>query len=357
MIATENPPLAAEIPPLGTPDAPSGEAVVSTPAADEQGDGSLAAHEASVTRADPEHGDDTRDEGGRFKSRRRAASQQADADDVPVINELTKRLKTIEETHGKDIARKPGESERVYQLRRRAELLERITAAPAAQPAQTPAPVSQQVPRQQGTALPQSFPTYEQFLGIEGNAEATYEDYVDARADWRFARGRAAERAQEAQERESRTVAERIAAHQSRLTTAKTKYPDWDAVVTTDLPVTRVIADAVLASESSTDVQYYLGSHRDVLAALVSESQDYSPSAVAAMRRYLDSLVAASQRTSPSQRASAGSTGAATTTLPPPAPRPPTPVRTSATTPTDDPPGDDSQSLAAHEKAYGRARR
>ena len=125
-------PQAADPTPL-EPSVPTGEV------SEQPADDSLAAHEAAhgpESASDPDATDEARNERGQFKPKRRAQSQRADADDVPAINELTKRLKTIEETHGKDIARKPGESERVYGLRRRAELLERLStpAAPVAPP-------------------------------------------------------------------------------------------------------------------------------------------------------------------------------------------------------------------------------
>ncbi len=339
---------AVETVPEGTPSAPGGEtAPVSAPA-----DDSLAAHEAahSPLRDAPERDEET----GKFapKGRRRAQSQQADADDVPAINEQTKRLKALEEAHGKDIVRKPGESERVYNLRRRADLIERGYTRPEPQAA---APTPQPAPRP-SQPLAQSFPAYEAFVAMPGYENATYEDYTDARADWRFAIRREQERQQDAAERQQREFSEKATTHQQRVTAAKKTYADWDSVVSNDLPISRVVHDAVLGSQSSADVQYYLGQHRDMLAQLNAESQDYSPSAVAAMRRYLDSLVAAPQRTSPSSRAAAGTTGSALALAPPPAPRPPNPVRTGAVI-ADDPPDDSSQSLAAHEKHFGRSRR
>lgn len=332
--------------------------------------GALAEHEAAYSPvADVPASDEGRDEQtGRFqKPRRRAASQQADADDVPAINELTKRLKTAEEAAGKDITRKDGESERVFTLRRRAEIAERLAAPPkpAAEPAKPAAPAVSDAPIAPSRPLtgpsfqqptPQAFPSYEAFVALEGLANATYEDYTDARADWRYTLQRTQERQQDAAQSAQRDFQTKATAHQQRVTAAKATYPDWDQVVTAELPISAVLRDAVLACAQSADVQYYLGQHRDDLAALVAESQDYSPSAVSAMRRYLDTLVAP-QRSSPPTRAAAGSTGSALALAPPPAPRPPNPVRTGAVTPADDAPGDDNQSLAAHEQHFGRRRR
>lgn len=213
-------PQAAETTPLGTLIAPDGDgAPVPAPAGDE--DGSLAAHEAAHGRAPVS--DDTRAPDGRFK-RRRAASQQAEPDDVPLIHEYTKRLKAAEETAGKDIARKPGESERVYTLRRRAELAERLAAPPKAveppAPALQPAPVALQA-RQ---PLPATFPAYEAFIAIAGNEGVDYDTYRDIREDWAYQRRRELERQQETAAREAQTAAERAAAHLARL-------PDRKSVV------------------------------------------------------------------------------------------------------------------------------
>lgn len=364
----EQTPTPDETPTVALPSADASPA-----ASDEYQDGSLDAHEQafSPTRETetPEPVKD-RDTAGRFQKqpRRRAASQQATPDDVPTINALTARLKAIEETHGKDIARQDGESDRVYGLRRRAELLERLTkpAPPVVTPpvAATPVapvqqPVSQQPSVPQARPAAPTFPTWDQWRAMEGNADKDYDDYRDDREEFRYQVRRAIERDEEQQ----RTTAERrqtqATAHQQRVAEARAKYADWDAVVTPTLPISRVIFDAVLASDKSADVQYWLGQHRDELAALVSESQEYSSSAVTAMRRYLDARVAAEQRPSPiPARVAAGSTGSAPVRVEKPVPPPPNPVRTGAMTTTDEaPPADDSMSLAAHESFYGKRRR
>lgn len=313
--------------------------VIEAPAAESE---SLSDHEAQfgpgVERelaSDEAPEPQERDRRGQYKSR----GSRATAEDVPRIQKLTRDNSTL-----------------------KAEL-DALKAeqkhTPAAAPAETPAPEAGTAPPRptvqpplqrpaSQASIPQQFPTYEQFVAMDGQQDATYEDYVDARADWRYAIRRAAEKQQEAAEREQQAITERVAAHQKRLKDAKTKYPDWDQVVTTDIPLSKVVHDAVLASEHSTDIQYWLGTHRDDCAALVNESQEFSPSAVAAMRRYLDTLVA-----QPPARNVAAVTGSALALVPPPAPRPPNPVRTSAQAPADQPPGDED-SLAAHEKFYGR---
>jgi hypothetical protein len=322
-----------------------------------------------ATTADPD--DDAtneRDERGQFKTRHRAASQRADANDVPLIAEQTKRIRDAEARLGADIARKEGESERVYTLRRRAELLERQSTAPQATaaaptPTATPQPAQRPVSQPAQRVAP-TFPDYAQAIEIPGYEALTYEQWGEQRTRWLYALLRQderdadeARRAQDAQESQARDIAERTAAHVQRLAAAKTKYPDWDAVVTNSpVKISGVMQHAMLKSDKSDDIQYFLGKNPTIAAELNAESLDYHASAVAPMRRYLDSLVAG-QRSTPPSRTAAGPTGAALALVQPPAPRPPTPVRTGTIAAPDTPPGDDDMSLSAHEKHYAPRRR
>lgn len=308
---------------------------------------SLSDHEAqyggALTDAEPEPGApdtaDGRDQRGRYKSK----SSRATAEDVPRIQALTKEKHTL-------VAERDALKAERDALKSTAPAVTPPPQAGTAAPRVQPVPASSQAPQ----AIPQQFPTYEAFVAIPGYEQATYEDYVDARADWRFALRRAAEREQEAAEKAQRDFHEKASSHLQRVQAARTKYPDFDTVVNApDLPpITYVMRDAILASKQSEEIQYYLGTHRDALAELVAESQDYSQSAVASMRRYLETLITPS---TPARNVAA-TTGSALALVPPPAPRPPNPVRTGTQAQADAPPGDED-GLAAHEKHYGRKRR
>lgn len=355
-------------------------AAVSDPAPPPAADtGSLADHEAAFSPdasrvpASPDPDDDDPPESdrradGTFKPRHRAASQRADADDVPLISEHTRRIKEAEAKLGADIARKPGESDRVYNLRRRAELLERfasgsekpaaVSAVVPSQPA-APQPTAPPVLARRPDPVPQTFPSYEQFIAFEGNSEKTYEEYVDARADWRYAVRREQERAEEAAESALTTRTREIARYNAGVTAAKAKYANWDQVVTADAHVTPTLTAAILASEHGAEIAYYLGTHPDERVALNADTPDPAPtpSAVAALRRYLDSLVAGQRTPAPSSRTAAAPTGSAPAPVAPVAPRPPNPVRTGSIAAPETPPGDDSMSISEHEKHYGARRR
>ncbi len=354
-------PQAAETTPEGTASLPTSAetAPVSAPA---DGDGSLSAHEAAhgATAPETDEADEARNERGQFvKPKRRAASQQAAADDVPAIHAQTARLKALEETHGKDIARKDGESERVFQLRRRADLLERlnqVAAAPAAQ-ALPSDPRAPQLQTQTPQFQPQVFPEYEEVLQQPGYENLTFNQYLAAQAQFVYRQQREAEKQQEAAEKAASDYQSALTTHQQNLKTEMDATPDWATVVTPDLPWTRVLDEAVVSATHGAKALYYLGQHRDVLASLVAKSLDYSPAAVSTMRQLLDSFVAMQRPSSSSSLPAAGSTGAALKLAPPPAPKPPTPVRTGTVTDVDEPPGDESQSLSAHEKHFGRRHR
>ncbi len=339
-------------------------AAVEAPPADSSGEGSLSDHEASYSpeaRVEPAADDDApaddRAADGRFAKRHRAASQRADADDVPAISEHTKRIKEIEASLGADIARKDGESERVYNLRRRRELLERQSTAPVAAPTPTapPQPAPRQIP-QQSQAIQPSFPTSEQFF--TAYPDATWEDYTDARSDWRYELRAQQAREQAAAESAQRTAQERSAKYTAALPAVKQKYPDFDAVVTVPNPyASPTLTQAIMASAHGPDIAYLLAKDPELLAELNADTIEFHASAIAPMRRYLDSLVAGQRSPTPSTRTAAGPTGAALALAPPPAPRPPTPVRTGTIAVPDTPPTDDDMSLSAHERAFLPKRR
>jgi hypothetical protein len=339
---------------------------------------SLADHEATYSpdaQREPAADDDARDDTGRFKPRHRAASQRADADDVPLISEHTRRIKDVEAKLGADIARKDGESERVYNLRRRAELLERLATPPAA-PKTEPPPKAEPrtpppAPRPAAAALPETFPTWEEWATanpavIEKDPDKAWYVYQQAYSDWHYDRRRASERATEAREADERAYTTAVASYQEKTKAFVATHPDFDTVVAgNSVSLAMVRATLDVGPESA----YWLATHpedRDALTeeTLVDPKDPAFPSVVAGIRRYLRSVVASEQRSvstssspSPSTRTAAAPTGSALALAPPPAPRPPNPVRTGSIAAPDTPPPDDDMSIASHEKHYSPRRR
>ncbi len=316
---------------------------------DDGGEDSLSAHEAefSVGRqpvaADPEAepvaDSRERDETGKFvKPRHRARSQQASAEDVPRIQELTRKHREAEE--------------RATAAEQRAEAAER-RAAERREERREPEPTPEPVKRA-------AFPTYEDYVAIKGNESADWYAYQDARADWHYEQRRSAERETEARETAERTTRETETAYAAEVVKFRTEAPDYDTVMAKIGPrdVSLVVQRA--AMQVGPRAAYYLAQHLDELRELTADTLMTADmpgfaQAVAATKRYLARLVAPEQRSQPT-RAAAGSTGAARATTPPIAPKPPTLVRTGATRDAEDLPGDDS-SLADHEKAFGKRRR
>lgn len=277
--------------------------------------------------------DSARDDKGRFtKPRHRAQSQQASAEDVPRIRELTRRLRETEAQL--EEARRPRQS------------------APAAEsaPATPPAP------------KPAGFPSFEQWAAQPENKDKAFEDFIDARADYRYEQRRAAERAEEAQTAAARAQDTAVSAYLEQLPAVLKDYPDFNEIVNPaegPIQVSKVVERAVLLAGPRT--AYYLATHPDECDALSGDTvMDPTAAgfdaAVKATKRYLLSLVADGQRPSSPSRAAAASTGSALALVAPTTPRPPNPVRTGAMRDGEQPPSDEG-SLADHEKAYAPGRR
>ena len=272
--------------------------------------------------------DQDRDDKGRYtKTRHRAKSQEASAEDVPRIRELTRRLRERED--------------------------EIAAMREAARPRQPE-------PREPAPAPSAGFPAFDAWIAQPENANKTFEDFIDARSEWKYRLLRESERAEEAKTAAQRTYKQAVSAYTSQLTDAfYEEFPDFDTAVD-GVQVSKVVERAVL--DVGPRVAYYLAQHPEEREALSAETaiDPENPAfsaAVAGMRRYLKTLVATEQRPSSSpSRQAAVSTGSAPARVPVSVPRPPNPVRTAALRDGDQPPGDDS-SLADHEKSYWSRRR
>lgn len=333
--------VAAESANAGTP-APAG-----TVAAPVEDTSTLAEHEAAhrpgATAEPVDEDDEGRDDQGRFqRPRHRAKSQQATSADVPRIAELTKRNAALQaELEALKTPKSPS------------------AQAPASPQAAVSAPTpSAAHPAPVATApfQPQPFAAFDAWL--EKNPTASYEDYIDARTDFRTAQFRAYERQQEQIVAQQRAWTDRQTTHAERQTAARAKYADYDTVAfNTQAQTSPVMIDAILQSPHSAEIQYFLGQHPDVSTQIAHDSIAAGPEAAAVMRRYLESFVASTATPSPSPRGQAAPTGSAALTLVPPGPPPPNPVRTRGAMSAADPPGDDSMSISDHEKFYGRRAR
>lgn len=294
------------------------------------------------------------------KPRHRAKSQTAGPDDVKQIAELTKRARAAEEAI--PIERKAGESERVYQLRRRAEIAEsRRDAAPVLEKKIEPVVA---VPPVRAVATVSDFaekePTLEQFhdqpdpysahvralaaydarkASFESQQTSTRTSAEDARNQW----------VKDTQQANTARVLAHFDAHPDDKAAydAHTKLPVADQIAVT--PVMKV---AIETHGQGPQFMLELIRHpefADEQALLTNgqyafDSEGRLNPAVAILQRRLLARVQAVK------------TGAA---VPQPrkvvvAPRPPTPVRTVPQTPSEKPPSGESGSLREHRSAYPR---
>lgn len=115
----------------------------------------------------------------------------------------------------------------------------------------------------------ESAPRQEQF--------ASYEEYIDARADWRARQSLKAERdreTREASERQAKQTAEqRRETLQKAAAEAAEKFPDFeDVVAAADIPITPTMAEALADSEKKPELLYYLAKHPEEARSLAAKS-------------------------------------------------------------------------------------
>lgn len=345
--------------PVAEPEATySGGGLPETPTTDTTAD--IKANDAELDRIV-----EGRDGKGRFqKPRHRARSQQATPEDVGQIAEYTKRLRTAEDAIGLKVEQKAGESDRVFQLRRRAEYAEAIAAQRKAEPKpEASKPQLREVPRVEPGQFAEVEPKLEQFA----DKDDPYAAYLRATAA--YDRRKEAFEASEAEKRqsvESATTANNAEIRSwfdtrkkdfgSRLDALIESQPDAVEVFksTNQMPLTNLMHAALLLDASGEQLMLDLARayQADPEAVddliLMTGTHPVNEESVATMQRRLRRMTQAVRTGSavPQPRMT-------------PAPRPPNPVRTAPQKPADAQPGDDS-SLADHAAQWpieGRRRR
>lgn len=303
-----------------------------------------------------------RDDAGRFqKGRHRAESQRATPDDVVAIAALTKRLREAEDSFTTE--KQAGESDRVYQLRRRAEIAERAKAPRPAEPVAVARPVP---PVAAVAAVTPPKPDPEKFT--YGTSDP---DYLEALTDWKTDRkfeARDAERQKQADQAAREAEVTKLRANwDARAKDAEKRYPDFRAVAfdtpqASLPPLLRMDAhqpNSVGAKQAEVVEGFIFldSSGQDVLYHLLKTPAEVTRLGVLYGQDLREALTLLGQRLLTSSRVQAGPTGSAATSSPSPAPRPPNPVRTGPMKSADEPPGDDDMSIDSHERYFGSSRR
>jgi hypothetical protein len=295
--------------------------------------------------------------------RHRAQSQKAGIEDVAQIEEYTKRLRAAEESAG--IEKKAGESDRVYQLRRRAELAERAKTPAAAVEVKTPTPPPPVVPREAPGAFTEKEPTIEQFRDqpdpyeAKVRAAAAYDRRKEAfESQMAAARTDTETQAKARQEQFAGWVKDVQTQHHARLTeflkdpTAKATFDAHAALPDAEqVQFTPVMHVAIETSGQGPKFLLELLRHPELADQLVFETNGQLAFDGHGNQNPLVALLQRRLAT----RVQAAVTGSVVPTQKIKAPRPPNPVRTVPQTPPEKVSSEPSRSLADHRRRFGQA--
>jgi len=352
--------VTSNVPPPGKPPDPDG---TSTPVTTKETADSATADDV-LSSESPTSEEPARDEHGKFRRRHRARSQEAGPDDVPRIQALTKKNRELQEQLDKlktptpqTGAAIPSPTQPQSQQPMAAAVVAGNGATPGSQssPQQAPSQAPQRPP-----GIPTTFPDWTAWQALDGNFGKTFEEYSDARSDWRWLVNDQQRRQFDAMQSAMQTRQSRLDNYEKSKVDARTKYADFDAALQAAPNISAVMVEALLASDKPSEIAYHLATHPDVAAQLAQETFNHPPTAYEPMKRLLESYLVASATPSPStaQHAADKKTGSALALVPPPAaPKPPNPVRTQAPVSADsDLPGDDA-SLEDHERAFHKGGR
>ncbi len=283
---------------------------------------------------------------GRFT---KAKSQKARVSDVDTISALTKKYHDALAEVGLDLAQDEGESNRVFELRKRAAVAEALRdakKAPAAPAALSrPAPSSPSGPNggdSGALTLPANFPAKPKPDDFND-----YTEFVEELSAWRAKKEYTLARLADDQRQQSEAFATGV---RTRYTEAQQRYQDFKAVVldpqTTPIPRDSTIEKWTLKHKYGPDVVYHFFKHPDEIAAI---------HAIPDRDEQIAELTLLGQRlTAPFTRA-AVPTRSPAPSVPTPVVKPPNLVRTGAIRTGDELPGEDA-SLAEHERAFHKKR-
>jgi hypothetical protein len=90
----------------------------------------------------------------------------------------------------------------------------------------------------------------------------SYDEYVEALADWKFDQRMQAERSREQEQQLEQTRAQQVQTFQQRAQSVREAHDDFDEVVgNRSLPISEAMAETAYASEKGPELLYYLGQH------------------------------------------------------------------------------------------------
>ncbi len=243
-------------------------------------DGTTPAPETSETAADR-----ARDEKGRFS----AKPQERTPDEAPKVtkprDDPQARRASIQAEIDAAVKEREAARREVAEARAEAARLRAEREAP-------------REPAKQPDAPAEKFQTFEDWS--KKQPDGTYEDYLDERAEWRIERRFTAE----AQKREQAEAGKRIetlqTTHAERIAAARDAHPDWDerAAAVAHIQPNQTLYAAVVTSERSDDLTYYLMTHPQEYAQLAARTAGLPVAAADLVRDHLETLVPASAASS-----------------------------------------------------------
>lgn len=335
---------------------------------------SILAHHAqySADVAKPEPAEDEAPEGppkpmaeqrrdkdtGQFKEgkvRHRAKSQQATPDDTAEIDALTGRLHALVGEHGKDIARKEGESDRAYKLRQRVEVMERLAKPKAPEPVAPPQVAQPQMPQApppaQTTGYAQQMPAYQgdpEPKEDDPRFEGNYGLFLREQAAWV---SREQIRQFHAYQQQQQFAQQQAMSWRQKVEAAKADHPDFEAVAF-GKPVAwaegSVIDQFIRQHDNGAKLLYHLQSHPAEIDAL---------GRMRSVLHQAEHLALLLQRLASPPPEQADPNGTAAPAKVVTLPKPATPLRTEAHRPSSGPPPTDgSLSIKQHAKKFSVAR-
>ncbi|MGH9404407.1 MAG: hypothetical protein ACRD3D_01065 [Terriglobia bacterium] len=93
---------------------------------------------------------------------------------------------------------------------------------------------------------------------------STYEEYVEALADWKIGQNEAQRGVRDLRAAQQAFTESVDQVYKAKVDEAKTRYSDWDtAVGGSDILIPNIATDAIKQAENAPDVVYYLASHRE----------------------------------------------------------------------------------------------
>lgn len=311
----------------------------------------------TIPSAAPVHDDGSRDESGRFKPQKRAVTQRAGADDVNEINALTKDYHDNLTGLDLGVTQKDGESNRVFELRKRAALAKAYKEAKSSAAAPSTRQSSPAVQVRAQPSVPNGADSGHLELPADFPKPPTERDFPDVfellKATARWETKAEMKREQMARDRQG-AIERRHTGLQTKFEEARKTYQDFDSTIgvpQSPIPQGSLIDEWVWEHPKGAHIAYHFFKHPDEIGGILQLPPLQQVEALSLLTQRLTA-----QQTDEPRPQAALPTRSAAAPIDKPAPPPPNLVRSGPTRGGDEPPADGA-SLASHESYYYGSKR